>query len=150
MTRIGTLIVGALLLSAGAAPVAAQDKHDIGGMMLTNQMGELCTMCEADMTCTTPEGVATSYHFQKRGFVGQMLTVLDYFPFTRQFGLRHTRPVTISAADSKTTGEAAMDLTTKRIEVPDAKGASTWVDRTTGQWHGAGDSVIGQCTASKI
>lgn len=141
---------GALALGVGGSALA-QDKHDITDLMLTNKRGELCTMCEASMVCTSTDGAAsTSYKFYKRGFFGQMSTVLDYFPFTRAYGLKHKRPVDVISGDKKQSTEAAFDLTTKRITVPDGAGATTWVDRTNGVWHNADDSVRGQCTADKI
>lgn len=102
------------------------------------------------MTCTDASGTATTYHFHKRDFWGQMSTVLDYFPLTRSWGLRHSRPVTLKTMDRDIDGKATFDLTTKRIDLPDTKGASTWVDRTTGAWHGADGTVLGTCAAQKI
>jgi hypothetical protein len=119
--------------------VAAQDKHEIApGQFLTNEYGELCTMCEADVTCTASDGAATAYHFQKRTFLSQMSTVLDYFPFTKGYGLKHSRPV---IADGAREGRAAFDLNTKRIDLPD----NSWIDRSDGSWHAADGSAKGQC-----
>lgn len=151
LRKTGRIACAAAVLAFGA-PVAghAQQKHDFSGMMLTNQMGELCTMCEADMTCTVSDGAAIAYHFQKRGFLGQMATVLDYFPLTQKWGLRHTRPVTVKGSGTEAVGEATFDLEAKRISVPGPGGMASWVDRTDGSWHGADGAVIGACTAQKI
>lgn len=138
------MLKNALLMAAVAAmPAVAQDKHEVAqGQFLTNQYGELCTMCEADITCTGSDGTATAYHFHKRTFLSQMSTVLDYFPFTKGYGLKHTRPATVAGGQE---GKAAFDLTTKRIDLPDA----TWIDRSDGGWHGADGSSKGQC-AEKV
>jgi hypothetical protein len=139
------------MLSSAAG---AQDKHEFSGMLLTNRQGELCTMCEATMTCTPAAELGTAapvtYHFKKRDFWGQMSTVLDYFPFTRSFGLRHTRPVEVAGAAAKTMAMATFNLETKRIDVPDASGVATWVDRGDGSWHAADGAVIGVCSAPPI
>ena len=138
----------ALLLWGIAGSAQAQDKHDFAaGQLLTNTYGELCTMCEAKLVCTAADGAATSYAFQKRAFLSQMSTVFDYFPFTKSYGLHHTRPVTIGAGGRETAGKAAFDLTTKRIDLPNAAGAPTWIDRGDGSWHGADGSAIGRCAA---
>lgn len=135
------MLKAALLIAVMAAmPAAAQDKHKVAqGQFLTNQYGELCPTCEADITCTATDGAATAYHFHKRTFVSQMSTVLDYFPFTRSYGLKHTRPATTA---SVTEGRAAFDLTAKRIDLPDG----TWIDRNNASWHAADGNPKGTCT----
>jgi hypothetical protein len=149
-------VMAALLTAAlPAGPSSAQDKHEFVGQLLTNQQGELCTMCEADLRCeatppapvpSDPQALGQSasgpvagislptvdVHFFKRDFWGQMSTVLDYFPFTRQYGLYHSREVEIKQAHQPPLrAKAKLDLAAKRIDVWDAAGQTLVVDRSS-------------------
>ncbi len=152
---LGLYMAGVVL---GATPGLAQDKHEIAGQFLTNKQGELCTMCEANVVCsaamtdTQPTPAQTKLHFLKRGFWGQISTVLDYFPLTRKYGLYHTRDVLMKSGEgADSTANAKFDLEAKRIDVTDAGGKLLfWIDRTNGDWMGTDNARRGQCTIEKM
>lgn len=117
-------------------------------LLLASKFGELCTMCVATLNCTTPDGLAkTSYAFQKKTFVGQMLTVLDFVPGLGR-GTWEARPVKISQAS--TTGTATSRDETARLSLKEAKIEvdGTMIDRTSGAWTSASGVALGQCTWS--
>jgi len=128
-------IVGLLMLLA--APASAADPP-----LLANQFGELCTMCEAALRCEpTATGVHTVYVFHKKGFIGQMMTVLDYVPFIGP-PLWEERPVTaiaLGASPTRNAATARLSLKENGIEV-----AGATIDRTTGAWRTA-DGAAGTC-----
>ncbi|MBL8629772.1 MAG: hypothetical protein JNM81_09105 [Rhodospirillaceae bacterium] len=157
----------ALLVCAASGKVQAQDKHEYTDLFLTNKQGDLCTMCEADVSCAPalvatesqvegtepPKPEPTVLHFYKRGFLGQMSTVLDYFPPTRKFGLYHSRDVDVKAPGDAVPQRmsAKLDLANKRIDVTNAAGQAVfWIDRNTGAWNGPDNAARGQCVVNKM
>jgi hypothetical protein len=146
------------LLALISSPARAQDKHEFAGQFLTNKQGELCTMCEADVSCAAvateeqPTPAQTKLHFLKRDFWGQISTVLDYFPLTRKYGLYHSRDVQVKSGEGPDmTANAKLDLEAKRIDVTDRNGTLLfWIDRTDGAWKGPDNTPRGQCTVEKM
>jgi hypothetical protein len=134
--------IGGLVAGLASMAVLAADT----GQLLTNQFGELCTMCTATLVCGR-DGGTTAFAFGTRTFLSQMTTVLDFFPGMSSFAKTHSRPVAITGPDgARSTGTARFDLNAARIALPDAAGRETWIDRRTGAWHAADGADIGACT----
>ena len=133
----------ALMALVTATPTMAADGK---GQLLTTQFGELCTMCTATLQCGPEGGAQTTYAFGTRTFLSQMSTVLDYVPGLSDQAKVHSRPVTITIDGKRVDGTAKFNFRDARIDLPDAKGAATWIDRSSGAWHGAGESLLGRCT----
>ncbi|MDX2142851.1 MAG: hypothetical protein SFV19_05825 [Rhodospirillaceae bacterium] len=133
------IFAAVLLLTPPSA--AAQPASPEPFMLLQNQFGELCTMCEATLACTDAAGAATAYRFQKKTFLGQMRTVLDFVPGLGP-GAWEERPVTVSANGATRQDTARLSLKEARIEI-----GETRIDRRTGAWTGADGTSLGQCAA---
>ena len=109
--------------------------------LLANQFGELCTMCEAALSCTSGDGPETVYVFHRKSFLGQMMTVLDYVPFIGPPDWE-TRPATVTVkGGSGAPATARLSLKHHSIEV-----AGATIDRATGAWRNAGGAG-GTCHA---
>jgi len=136
-------IFAAAAVLSGA--VQAQDAKPTAELLLTNQYGELCTMCVGTLSCAAPDSAAkTVYAFQKKGFVGQMMTVLDYVPGIGR-GVWEKRDVIITATDTE--GQSTTRTETARLSVKEAKieAGGTVIDRATGAWMDAKGAALGSC-----
>ena len=142
---IKTSLIGLGFFLISASVCAAQDAP-AKPLLLATKFGELCTMCVATLDCATTDGTAkTTYTFQKKTFLGQMLTVLDFVPGLGR-GSWETRPVKIS--DTNGTGTMAARMETARLSLKESKieVSGTTIDRATGNWAGANNAPLGQCT----
>lgn len=140
--RFATLWILGLSLAGLSASTSAQPANEAPFMLLQNQFGELCTMCEASLECrpTSSDSPVTTYRFQKKTFLGQMRTVLDFVPGLGP-GAWESRPViTSNRTIQSVAGEARLSLKEAKIEVPGAT-----IDRRTGAWIGGDGGSLGQC-----
>jgi hypothetical protein len=136
--RIG---LGAWVIGVGLAGAAAAQEASVP--LLATKFGELCTMCEAALSCAPADGGApTSYAFRKKTFLGQMRTVLDFVPGIGK-GPWESRPVVITAPGAAPRTETArLNLEAARIEA-----GGTTIDRLSGAWRAADGTALGQCRA---
>jgi hypothetical protein len=139
MTLRTTLLAGLLLASS----VKAQDAGP--NLLLANKFGELCTMCVGTLSCSAGDsGARTTYAFQKKTFLGQMMTVLDFVPGR---GKRpwETRPVVITA--TKSDGTTTTRTENGRLSVKEARieAGGTIIDRTNGAWTTNTGAPLGTC-----
>jgi hypothetical protein len=129
-----------------ASIVHAQDTSP--SLLLANKFGELCTMCVGTLSCSATDTAAkTTYAFQKKTFLGQMMTVLDFVPGLGK-GPWESRPVTITetksdGTTSTRTEDGRLSFKEARIEV-----GGTVIDRTTGGWTSGTGATLGSCVWS--
>jgi len=132
-------------------------------MLLKNDFGELCTMCEATVVCSVGPippppveqlerenaGPYWIYHFHTKTFWGQIGTIWDYMVRWIEPVVRENRPVTIykipeAGIDSadRVRVESLAYLSTEPAEV--AVSGRT-IDRWSREWHSEDGSVLGSC-----
>jgi hypothetical protein len=141
--------IGLILAVMGVSCSAAQEPQSTP-LLLANQYGELCTMCVASLKCSSPDNtVKTTYDFQKKGFIGQMMTVLDYVPGLGP-GVWETRDVRIT--DTKSDGTSATRSEGSRLSIKEAKieAGGTTINRATGAWASASGADLGLCVAAQV
>jgi hypothetical protein len=126
-------ILGMMVSTAGA-------QQPTSNLLLANQYGELCTMCVGTLSCAAPEGAATTFVFQKKTFLGQMMTVLDFIPGIGK-GAWESRPVVITPPDTGPRTETA------RLSIKEAKieAGGTVIDRASGAWMNDKGAALGTC-----
>ena len=135
------VVIGVAASSAQAQPPAS--------LLLANQYGELCTMCVATLTCSGADNtITTTYDFHKKGFLGQMMTVLDYLPGLGR-GVWQTRDVRIT--EIKADGAKAARTEKARLSMKEAKieAGSAVINRTTNAWVSASGTDFGTCVATQ-
>lgn len=157
MMRVSTISILAFMC---VSHVLAQDES-AQYMLLKNEFGELCTMCEATVVCSQTElpgvedlskpGAApyTLYHFHTKTFFGQMATIWDYMVRWIEPVVRESRPVTIYkvpadgiGSDSRSRRETTVYLSLEPalIEINGQQ-----IDRWSRQWADADGTVLGAC-----
>jgi hypothetical protein len=140
--KISALFVLLFFFMHGASGAAQEPAPPL---LLADKFGELCTMCVGTLTCAASEGPAkTIYAFQKKTFLGQMLTVLDFVPGLGK-GAWETRPVSIT--ETTADGASATRTETARLSLAQAKieTGGTVIDRITGAWSSASGAALGMC-----
>ncbi len=140
--------------------VFAQE-DDAQYMLLKNEFGELCTMCEATVVCsesdlpeladlTSPEAAPyTLYHLHTKTFFGQIMTIWDYMVRWIEPVIVENRPITIyrvpeggirSASRNRTETSVSLSLEPALIEVDGLQ-----IDRWSQQWSAVDGTVVGAC-----
>jgi hypothetical protein len=137
MKRIGLAVV--LFLPW---PASAQSPDGGTFLLLQDKFGELCTMCEATLTCVPNDSAAapTTLRFQKKTFLGQMRTVLDFVPGLGP-GAWEERPVIVALAGQERTEAARLSTAEAQIQIAEMR-----IDRRTGAWSDVHGKTMGTCS----
>jgi len=152
-----------LTLAFYATGAAAETGNDPDEMLLHNKFGELCTMCEATVVCTSGDvsgitvdqleqgggGRLTLYHFHTKTFLGQIATIYDYMIRWIEPVITEKRPLTIysiPAADDKSAGRARIETTVElSLEPPLITIENRQIERRSREWRTADGQVLGSC-----